>query len=155
MGLSSWGHYLIIVTGSSITRCGKLHILFRCSSTSLSLAVTACIQSEGARAMPRSPSRAYRRAFHDSGKESAYRGLDVATGAASNCSMVSPIDLGSPDHFGRVLKSCKVLILANTAFTLGMYSQTFSGCIAAWVVVILSIPLLAWCLFSVIRDIWH
>jgi hypothetical protein len=55
----------------------------------------------------------------------------------------------------RVLKSCIVLILANTAFTLGMYSQTFSGSIAAWVVVILSIPLLAWCLFSVIRDIWH
>ena len=43
----------------------------------------------------------------------------------------------------RVLKSCIVLILANTAFTLGMYSQTFSGSIAAWVVVILSIPLLA------------
>jgi hypothetical protein len=55
----------------------------------------------------------------------------------------------------RVLKSCTVLILANTAFILGMYSQTFSGGIAAWVVVILSIPLLAWCLFIVIRDIWR
>jgi hypothetical protein len=55
----------------------------------------------------------------------------------------------------RVLKSCTVLLLANTAFTLGMYSQTFSGSVAAWVVVILSIPLLAWCLFSVIRDIWR
>lgn len=55
----------------------------------------------------------------------------------------------------RVLKSCIVLILANAAFTLGMYSQTFSGSVAAWVVVILSVLVLAWCLFSVIRDIWR
>jgi hypothetical protein len=31
-GLAGWGPLTIMVTGSSITRCGKPHVLFRCSS---------------------------------------------------------------------------------------------------------------------------